>query len=284
VQRDGSAAGRFFFSSELPAGKQAPPAEGDEVFIWTSEHPRQRPNGKGLELRGHLVSWHRSGSFAKVKVRINDRLPETRLGMNDLANAGREATPAHRLHERIHKSRRPRIWALDEDERKLLEDVFKREEQGEENEALNDIAHIHEDVTIDQTTRRALIDARLGQGRFRNALARRWGNACAVTGCKINSLLRASHIKPWRSSSNAERLDPANGFLLAAHLDALFDSGLISFRDDGQMLLTEHLPAKDATHLRLPSALRLKLTSSEKAFLHYHRDNRFEHLGRIDVA
>ena len=31
---------------------------------------------------------------------------------------------------------------------------------------------------------------------------------------------------------NKERLDPENGFLLAAHIDALFDKGLISFKSD----------------------------------------------------
>jgi HNH endonuclease len=270
--------GNESFSGELLVEKQAHLAEGDEVFIWTSERPRQRPNGKGLEMRGRLVSSAQSGSSAKVeiKVQIRDRLPEASLSMNDLAEMGRKSAPTRGLYERIHKFRHPRIWKLDEEERKLLNDVFNKEQLGNGDEILDDIGCIEKDGTISQTTRKALVDARLGQGRFRNELVRRWGYACAVTGCKISSLLRASHIKPWRSSSNAERLDPANGFLLAAHLDALFDAGLISFGDDGQMLLTDRLPAEDAIHFHLPSALRLKLTSSEKAFLQYHRDNRFK--------
>lgn len=38
----------------------------------------------------------------------------------------------------------------------------------------------------------------------------------------------ASHIKPWRKCSNKERLDPQNGLLLTARINALFDCGLIS--------------------------------------------------------
>jgi putative restriction endonuclease len=30
-----------------------------------------------------------------------------------------------------------------------------------------------------------------------------------------------------------ERLDPHNGLMLAAHIDTLFDSGLISFANEG---------------------------------------------------
>jgi hypothetical protein len=35
----------------------------------------------------------------------------------------------------------------------------------------------------DRTTRKALIDARLGQGQFRSDVERLWRSACAVTGC-----------------------------------------------------------------------------------------------------
>lgn len=50
------------------------------------------------------------------------------------------------------------------------------------------------------------------------------------------ALLRTSHIKPWRDGTNAERLDGDNGLLLAPHVDALFDAGLPSFTDDGDVL------------------------------------------------
>jgi putative restriction endonuclease len=115
------------FSGDLLVEKRTQLVEGDEVFIWTSERPRQRPNGKGLELRGRLVSWDQSVSNAKAKiqVRISDRLPEGRLSMNRLAEMGRKSIPARGLHERIHISRHPRIWALNEDERKLLGGLFE---------------------------------------------------------------------------------------------------------------------------------------------------------------
>jgi predicted HNH restriction endonuclease len=142
------------FSSELPADESIQPAKGDEVFIWTSEHPRRGPDGQGLELRGNLISWQRSGLTAKVTVKIDDRLSEAHLGMDDLESAARESEPARRLHERIHKSRRPRIWGLDEDERALLDKVFNKQSAGRKK-SLHRSAHqiAHPDFTAEDNIR-----------------------------------------------------------------------------------------------------------------------------------
>ncbi|WP_198969815.1 HNH endonuclease [Xylophilus sp. ASV27] len=82
-----------------------------------------------------------------------------------------------------------------------------------------------------------LVRQRVGQQKYRSAMLDYWGGACAVTGLALPELLRASHAKPWAEcSSDAERLDVFNGFLLVANLDALFDGFLVSFDDAGVML------------------------------------------------
>jgi hypothetical protein len=58
-------------------------------------------------------------------------------------------------------------------------------------------------------------------------------------------VLRASHIKPWAKSTNRERLNAENGIMLAAHVDALFGRGLMSFADDRAML---RIPLEAAHH------------------------------------
>jgi HNH endonuclease len=126
-----------------------------------------------------------------------------------------------------------------------------------------------------KTTRKALIDARLGQGRFRSDVGRRWGNKCAVTGCAVSEMLRASHVKPWFDCTNLERLDPSNGLLLVAHIDALFDNGLISFENDGSMLVSDRVAREERRRFRLPANLRSKLTRAEKHFLTFPRRYRF---------
>jgi|GEM_PF-6175726 len=104
-----------------------------------------------------------------------------------------------------------------------------------------DIGDINSSTNIGPTTKKLLVDARLGQGEFRKAVLERWGQCCAVTSTAILKAIRASHIKPWRESSNQARLDANNGLPLIAHLDALFDAGLISFEDSGRMLVSPEL-------------------------------------------
>ncbi|BAI76546.1 hypothetical protein AZL_e02010 (plasmid) [Azospirillum sp. B510] len=128
---------------------------------------------------------------------------------------------------------------------------------------------------IPETERQALHQARIGQGAFRGRLLERWSNACAVTGCTVTEALRASHIKPWCESGNAERLDPNNGLILSATIDALFDRGLISFTDDGSMLVSAGISADDRALLGLPVSLRLPLSDQEKAYMALHRGKHF---------
>lgn len=132
-----------------------------------------------------------------------------------------------------------------------------------------------EGADINATTRSALVAARLGQGRFRRELLRRWNAACAVTGCRLGAVLRASHCKPWRASDNYERLDSNNGLILSANLDALFDVGLIGFDDDGMMLVGGAVTAQERTQLGLPGKLLRVPSQRLKAYLKFHRDHVF---------
>lgn len=134
-----------------------------------------------------------------------------------------------------------------------------------------DIDDLRSRKDIRKTDREALIQARLGQGRFRSDLEHRWNSKCAVTGWGLRQILRASHIKPWRSSNDKERLDCCNGLLLAAHIDALFDRGLISFAATGEILLSSQIPESELQQLRLPMSLRGKLNAAELGYLAHHR-------------
>ncbi|MEO1236784.1 MAG: HNH endonuclease [Planctomycetota bacterium] len=125
----------------------------------------------------------------------------------------------------------------------------------------------------DETDADALLKARIGQGRFRDQLLERWGGACALTGCKELRAIRAGHIKPWKDSTNEERLDPQNGIPLLATLDALFDCGLISFDDGGGLMISCELGESDRLQMGLSeSALRQKLTRRQRGYLSYHRE------------
>jgi hypothetical protein len=124
---------------------------------------------------------------------------------------------------------------------------------------------------LSKTTRDQLVQARLGQGDFRRALIAYW-RGCAVTGCDVLEALKASHIKPWRHSTQIERLSPVNGLLLMATLDALFDVGLISFDDDGAMRISKRLGKDRRRALGLLANMRLqRVDQGHRRFLRWHR-------------
>ncbi|SIR83024.1 HNH endonuclease [Sphaerotilus natans] len=123
------------------------------------------------------------------------------------------------------------------------------------------------------TTRQALIEARIGQGQFRQNMLRLWEHRCAVTGCAIEAVLVASHAVAWKDNADpAVRLDPYNGLLLAASIDRLFDRGLISFADDGALLRQPGLSASELALLGLQPDARLRAVHERhKTYLRAHR-------------
>jgi putative restriction endonuclease len=123
-----------------------------------------------------------------------------------------------------------------------------------------------------------LVTQRIGQDIFREALLDYWGGSCAVTGVALTPVLRASHMKPWAHCENdAERLNVFNGLLLVANLDALFDRGLISFEDTGEVLISQSVSDACRKQLQLSADLRLRwVASCHVPFLSWHREQLFE--------
>lgn len=139
-----------------------------------------------------------------------------------------------------------------------------------------DLADIEDRYADRPTQRQALVDARLGQGRYRNRLLALWENRCAVTNIGLLSIIIASHAMPWREASDKQRLDPCNGLPLVATLDKLFDAGLIAFDPDtGEMRVSPSLSANESKMLGLPAPLRKKPTLAQALYLQHHMDNRF---------
>ena len=86
--------------------------------------------------------------------------------------------------------------------------------------------------------------------------------------------LIASHIKPWSASSDIERLDPNNGFLLLANIDKAFDLGYISFTDKGKIIISEHLDDYDV--LGITKSMGVTLNKQHQGYLAYHREITFK--------
>ena len=131
-------------------------------------------------------------------------------------------------------------------------------------------------ATMPKTTEaERLVVQRVGQGLFRSALLDYWQGKCCVTGLDVPELLRASHIRPWaQCETDEQRLDVFNGLLLAPHLDALFDAGLMTIDAAGVVQLSAKLTAERRTALGLHGELKVAaLRTEHHAYLDFHRLN-----------
>ncbi len=144
-------------------------------------------------------------------------------------------------------------------------------ERAPDPELLDDIHDVESDATIPDTQRVQLSRARVGQGLFRKRVIL-LGGECLVTGVSDERVLIASHIKPWRLASNAERLDGYNGVLLSPHVDALFDQHLITFENDGHMHVHPSLPRDVLERWDIRAELKVdRFRERQHVFLEHHR-------------
>lgn len=138
--------------------------------------------------------------------------------------------------------------------------------------------NIQSDMSLDETIREQLVRARRGQGLFRRRVLD-FEPVCRITGLATPNLLIASHIKPWRACGTAaERLDGANGLMLAPHADFLFDRGLLGFESDGRPIFSSQLTGNDAEKLGMHVVQRpppKPLHDDSRSYLNHHRMNVF---------
>lgn len=119
--------------------------------------------------------------------------------------------------------------------------------------------------------REAVVLARRGQGKYREQLLDLWERRCAVTGCTLLDVVRASHALPFSRADIDACLDPHNGLPLVANLDALFDRGLIGFDATGDMICHPDLGHADRAMLGVPAPLRKAPNARQQAYLAQHR-------------
>jgi putative restriction endonuclease len=84
-----------------------------------------------------------------------------------------------------------------------------------------------------ETERILLAAARVGQHVFASDVLANCGDRCVFRGFSPapsggKRLLLAGHIKPWKDSTAAERLDPRNGLAACPAHDIAFDNGMIT--------------------------------------------------------
>ena len=119
---------------------------------------------------------------------------------------------------------------------------------------------------------------REGQDEYRRKLLEECP-FCPITMINEESLLIASHIKPWAVSDSVERIDPNNGFILSPLYDKLFDRGYITFSNDKRVSISNWLSrqVKDRIGIKENQFFQfLPINDARAKYLEYHRATVFK--------
>lgn len=135
--------------------------------------------------------------------------------------------------------------------------------------------------TVSEIEKKVLVNFRIQQSKFRRELILHW-EGCSITDCKNSKLLIASHIKPYSESNDEEKYDINNGLLLTPTFDKLFDLNLISFTNEGKILLSNNLDTEDLQSLGITGNEKLKMGKVSQSTLNYldYQREKFEELER----
>ena len=145
-----------------------------------------------------------------------------------------------------------------------------------EDNLADDLNEINENSKTTKTQKQILTEARIGQGKYKKELVELW-KCCSLSGYSNSSLLIGSHIKPWsRCENDFEKLDKFNGLLLSPNLDKLFDNGLISFKNNGHVIVSNNLAQKDLDYFNISFDSQIEFFSENLKYLKFHREYVFK--------
>tara|TARA_Y100001958_G_scaffold157379_1_gene152321 strand:+ start:1322 stop:2251 length:930 start_codon:yes stop_codon:yes gene_type:complete len=226
---------------------------------------------KGWDNEGYLVpvNWKKLEREIILKNIINEfrhLLPNKYSPINKLDNGNQKIYLAElsykcgdKIKEIIARNNNDKSIEIIDDEKINLE------EKKIENK-------IQDDKEIQETVRKQLVDARIGQGKFKENV-KEVEDKCRITKVDDERFLIASHIKPWRISNHEERLDGNNGLLLSPSYDKLFDKGYIGFKSNGDLLISEKLNKEIINKWSIKKMNVGLFNNRQRKYLEYHRVN-----------
>lgn len=237
------------------------------LVVWVASHPSEKGQ--------YIVGWYNNATVYKILQNVPDYIMENRrLKTHDCYNIYTNdevvlLDVANRKYQ-IKGMGHSNIWyGNPETDAKVIQYI---------NDRTNDI-NVRIDAidadSIEGKEKEIITKARINQDIFRRNLVKKYG--CCVM-CKINNekLLIASHIKPWSESDKHEKLDIYNGLLLCPNHDRLFDSGLISFDDSGQIMISSELDNTNQIFTNINSNVKINMDDDMKSYMKYHRENVFK--------
>lgn len=154
---------------------------------------------------------------------------------------------------------------------------YKYEISKEEIKIIEDILNINDNeyIRLEGYEREVLAKSRVNQGIFRQNLIS-LDCSCKICGLNIENLLIASHSKEWKNSNKFEKLDVYNGFLLCPNHDSLYDKHLITFDNNGEIIISKSINKDNRRLLGLDKVIKIKILPEQNIYVKFHRKKFYE--------
>lgn len=236
--------------------------------------------------KGLIVGWYRHATvYAALQIIPDNVTNRTNFPQHNLYNI--VASEAHLIQANERNSypinffdgKRPgrqNIWYADEapgareSAITIVETYDMNHAEELINEEFSDIEN--ESNHFIGETRLAYVKVRINQGRYREKLLQKYNSHCCLCGISNPKLLIASHLKAWADSDVNERVNVNNGLLLCPDHDKLVDKYLISFEDDGRLLISPALSEEERNLMRINENMRLDISAENIPFIQAHRE------------
>ena len=119
----------------------------------------------------------------------------------------------------------------------------------------------------------AIVKIRIGQGIYKKMLLEKYEEKCCICNLCNKELLIASHIKEWKNSDLKEKCDINNGLLLCSLHDSLFDKHLISFDNEGNIIISEKLSLEDRKILGITQNIKINMDNKMEYYMKKKKKN-----------
>ena len=114
------------------------------------------------------------------------------------------------------------------------------------------------------------------EAKFADKLAPLWSNTCAVCDIQLEPMLCSTYAKPWKDSTDDERIDPFNGLLLCCNHSALYKEGYIAFDGTGKIHIAPELSPNDYGQYGIHIKVRITRQPEHKPYIKWHKKHIFK--------
>lgn len=122
-----------------------------------------------------------------------------------------------------------------------------------------------------------------GQQQFRSSLLPLWHKECPLCGMDIDAVLKAGYAKPWKDSTDAEKINPYNGLLLCSNHEAMFTAGLISFTAGGRLHIAQKIPEQQYALYGLKKGMKISVYPENGEFFKWHKRKIFVDKRKVSI-